>query len=146
MRSATLVRARHGKARVRVAKVTRGKQERFAEYAVQVELIGGTEASFLRGDNHSVVSTDTCKNHVYLHAKQDRFESPESFAVELAKRMLRIYGHIKKVLIVVEETPWARLNLDGLSHSHGFISGSDVHGCLVTADRTRINVLSKLSK
>lgn len=102
--------AEHGKNRVRVAKVIRtpGQPERFHEYVVRIELGGGTEPSFLTGDNRSVVATDTCKNHVYMLAKQHNFSSPEKFAIDLANVFWSQYSFLRSVSVYVEEKPWER--------------------------------------
>lgn len=111
----------HGKAQVRVAKVFRDPiAHRFVEYSVELILHGGTSASFMSGDNSRVVATDTCKNHVYLLAKDHTFQSPEQFAIDLVQRMLREYPWLTGTRAKVTEKGWRRLSLDGSEHVHGF--------------------------
>jgi urate oxidase len=106
----------HGKERVRVAKVRRRSDgvHEFVELNVRVELRGGTSASFLHGDNSSVVATDTCKNHVYMLAKTHPCSPPEQFAIDLARNFLTHYNHVEAATIRVEEATWKRvLDRDG---------------------------------
>ena len=105
----------HGKNHVRVAKVFRANNgtHDFMELDVRIELEGGTGPSFTRGDNRMVVATDTCKNHVYIVAKQHSARTPEDFAVALARSFLDEYEHVKVVRISVVEKPWTRLGHQG---------------------------------
>lgn len=113
-----LVSYRHGKQSVRVAKVIRHKDGKhdFAEYTVDVELLGGSDESYKTGDNRNVVSTDTCKNHVYVLAKSHSFESPELFAGDLALFLLKTYPHLQSTLVSVKKYPWVRLSDDAGKH------------------------------
>ncbi|KAA8496926.1 Uricase-2 isozyme 1 [Porphyridium purpureum] len=123
----------HGKSRVRVAKVVRhgdGTQE-IHEYNVAIQLYGGTERSFTHGDNSMVVATDTCKNHVYLLAKQHSMSSPEQFALDLADRFLDTYAFVTQVRVRVAKAPWQRVAIGDVPHRHGFVRGSGTHAAEV---------------
>ncbi|CAN8065916.1 unnamed protein product [Agarophyton chilense] len=136
----------HGKARVRVAKVTRtaGRHD-FTEFTVQIELSGGTNASFTEGDNRFVVATDTCKNHVYVLAKTHPMSCPETFALSLANRFLQFYSHLDGVRISVEERPWRRYQVDAVPHAHGFVLSADgTSVCDVQMTRTETILQSGL--
>lgn len=116
----------HGKSCVRVAKVKRGSENHiFTEYNVEISLVGGSQASFIKGDNSQVVATDTCKNHVYLLAKSHEFNVPESFALDLAERFLNLYPWLEESCISVVERPWRRMTIDDRLHSHGFALAAD---------------------
>lgn len=117
----------HGKDRVRVAKVRRGRDgvHQFVELVVRVELYGGTDAAYTRGDNAAVVATDTCKNHVYMLAKTHDCATPEAFAVDLSLTFLETYAHIRSAAITVTEVPWKRVSLEGSYHKHGFYKHSE---------------------
>ncbi|MEN0109963.1 MAG: factor-independent urate hydroxylase [Planctomycetota bacterium] len=121
--SARLAANRYGKHRVRVSKVRRpreraAKAERheFVELSVDVELYGGCDAAFTDGDNTPVVATDTCKNTVYVLAKDDPIDSAESFAVTVAQHFVDRYDHVERCDVRVDERVWSRLN----DSSHGF--------------------------
>lgn len=130
---------RHGKNRVRVAKVRRGARgtHTFVEYEVRIELEGGTARAFTHGDNRAVVSTDTCKNHVYMLAKRHACGSPERFALDLAASFLRQYGHVSAAQVRVAEKPWRRAEMaDGALHQHGFVELADgTHSASVRCER-----------
>ncbi|GJQ08213.1 hypothetical protein GpartN1_g4.t1 [Galdieria partita] len=118
----------HGKARVRVAKAKRrsdGFTELFQEFTVQVSLVGGTDSSFLCGDNSQVVATDTCKNIIYWVVKQHPCDSAEKLAMDIGCFFLSHYPFIDSVRMRVERIPWCRVNLEGKSHSHGFVRQLD---------------------
>lgn len=145
----TLTSSCHGKARVRVAKVVRHKGgiDEILEFSVTLQLVGGTDKSFLEGDNSGVVSTDTCRNHVYLHAKETQFFSCEEFAIGLAHRILSEYNHVDRIEISVTEKPWRRAIVEGVNHHHGFIDSlaGGKRGCDLAASRESISLTSILS-
>ncbi|GJD10644.1 Uricase-2 isozyme 2 [Galdieria sulphuraria] len=116
----------HGKTRVRVAKVSRPSAtytKLFQEFMIEVSLEGGTEDSFLRGDNTQVVATDTCKNIVYWVAKQHSCETAENLALEIGCFFLKQYTFLQSVNVRIERVPWTRAIVEGKSHSHGFQRG-----------------------
>jgi len=115
----------HGKRKVRVGKVRRGsKTHDFVEYEVAMQLEGGTEKAFTEGDNSMVISTDTVKNNCYVVAKKDAMLNPESYSIALAIHMLEEYPFITGVRVHTVEKPWARVEVDGRPHAHGFVRGS----------------------
>eukprot|EP00180_Rhodochaete_pulchella_P001898 Plantae.Rhodophyta-Rhodochaete_pulchella.ctg28583.p1 GENE.Plantae.Rhodophyta-Rhodochaete_pulchella.ctg28583~~Plantae.Rhodophyta-Rhodochaete_pulchella.ctg28583.p1 ORF type:complete len:296 (-),score=29.53 Plantae.Rhodophyta-Rhodochaete_pulchella.ctg28583:44-931(-) len=116
----------HGKSSVRVAKVTRGADgvHQFADLSVDVQLEGGTEQSFTHGDNSSVVATDTCKNHVYMMAKEHPVDSPESFALAVAGKFIEEYPFVTRVRVRCTKRPWVRVRLRSEPHKHGFSRGA----------------------
>eukprot|EP00871_Galdieria_phlegrea_P004974 jgi/Galph1/5478/GphlegSOOS_G4129.1 len=122
-----LANSSHGKARVRVAKVFREPSgiHRFVEVSVKVSLQGGTDSSFLSGDNSKVVATDSCKNIIYVVAKQHSFSSIESFAMDLIVFFLDKYSFINAVTAVIEKVSWKHVTLSDRKHKHGFIKRSD---------------------
>ncbi len=114
----------YGKHSVRVSKIRRdpanpGHHE-FIEASVNVTIQGDLEDAYIHGDNRNVVATDTCKNTVYVVAKDDSFVSIESFGLALAKHFLGQYSHFAQVTIEIRQHTWHRLGDCG----HGFI-GSD---------------------
>lgn len=136
----------HGKSRVRVAKVFRDSaQHRFVEYSVELIVRGGSSASFINGDNSRVVSTDTCKNHVYLLAKHHDCKSPEIFAIDLIHRMLTHYSWLTGARASVIEVGWRRDVSDGREHVHGFGRVTETRVGEAEVERGReVRVISKL--
>ncbi|MEM9417545.1 MAG: factor-independent urate hydroxylase [Planctomycetota bacterium] len=114
----------YGKHRVRVSKIKRSatdpQHHEFIEATVAVTLEGDLAEAYTVGDNSNVVATDTCRNTVYAKAKDDPFETIESFGVTLAEHFLSQYDHLTKATVELREHRWHRL--DG--HAHCF-TGSD---------------------
>jgi len=124
---ASLVRQSYGKHQVRVSKVKRttpqdgnAGQHEFFQASVNIELEGSFEAAYTEGDNQSVIATDTCRNTVYVLAKDDPIVSLESFGVTIANHFLERYAHVERVTVTLEQQLWHRL----LDSPHGFI-GND---------------------
>lgn len=120
-----LANNRYGKHRVRVSKVRRPRQappneetHELVEFAVDVELAGDFEAAYTDGDNSQVVATDTCKNTVYVLAKDHPLDSPESFGVAIAGHFLQRYPHVAEARASLTETVWSRLG----DSPHGFVA------------------------
>ena len=118
----------YGKSRVRVSKIKRPRQapageerHEFIEATVDVLLEGEFAAAYTSGDNRSVVATDTCKNTVYVLAKDDPFESIESFGRTVAEHFLKHYAHVEQATIDLKERRWLRL----LDCPHAFLGDSN---------------------
>ncbi|RYQ84825.1 hypothetical protein HN51_059362 [Arachis hypogaea] len=88
---------RHGKKRVRVARVWKTKEGKHyvVEWRVSISLLSDCVNSYLRDDNSDIVATDTVKNTVNAKAKEF-FEllSVENFAIELAKHFISFYRQV----------------------------------------------------
>jgi urate oxidase len=114
----------YGKHKVRVSKIKRNPrdpaQHEFIEASVNVTLQGDLEDAYTSGDNRNVVATDTCRNTVYVVAKEDPFETIESFGIALSKHFLAQYSQMSHVLVELRQHLWHRLGACG----HGF-SGCD---------------------
>ncbi|CAN6439059.1 unnamed protein product [Victoria cruziana] len=121
---------RHGKARVRVARVWRRRDghQSMAEWNVQVLLLSDCKESYFRDDNSNIVATDSMKNTVFVKAKECAdIISVEEFAIRLGEHFTRTYSHVTCAIIKVIEKPWERITVDGQMHKHGFKLGSDKH-------------------
>ena len=121
--AAKLTTNRYGKHRVRVSKVRRPRQaapkeerHEFVEAAVNVELEGAFDAAFTDGDNTSVIATDTCKNTIYVLAKDHPLDCVESFGVAVARHFVDRYDHVTACGAALTERVWDRIG-DSL---HGF--------------------------
>jgi urate oxidase len=101
----------YGKARVRLVKVTRRDNywHELKQLTVKVLLEGDFESSYSKADNSKVVPTDTCKNIVYIVARQHPIDSIESFGVELCEFFLSNYLQIRTVDLEIVEELWERM-------------------------------------
>ena len=111
-----LLHQSYGKHRVRVSKIKRPRQDSpkdekhdFIEASVDIELEGDFDASYTQQDNTLVVATDTCKNTVYVLAKDDPFVTIESFGVRLAEHFIATYAHVDQATICLTEHRWHRM-------------------------------------
>ncbi|KAK7393129.1 hypothetical protein VNO78_21583 [Psophocarpus tetragonolobus] len=121
---------RHGKERVRVARVwkTRQGQHFIVEWRVGITLFSDCVNSYLSDDNTDIVATDTMKNTVYAKAKEGRdMLSAEDFAILLAKHFVSFYQKVTGAIVNIVENPWERVTVDGQPHEHGFKLGSEKH-------------------
>ncbi|XP_020702574.1 uricase-2 isozyme 2 [Dendrobium catenatum] len=122
----------HGKGRVRVSRVWRkageGGADVIVEWNVSISLLSDCLEAYTDGDNSSIVATDTMKNTVYAKAKEcTEVESPESFAIRLAKHFTSFYPKVTTAIISIVEKPWEQVVVDGRPHAHGFKLGSEKH-------------------
>ena len=121
----------YGKHSVRISKIRRNESDptlhSLVEATVGVILEGDLDGAYVGGDNQSVVATDTCKNTVYVLAKDHPLESIESFAVTVAEHFLRQYDHLHTATVTIHEKSWQRL----LGCPHAF-TGND--SCVPTTE------------
>jgi len=119
----------HGKGRVRLVKVTRGKDgiHNVEQLSVQILLEGDTmDEVFLTGNNAKCVPTDTCKNTVYCVASNNNFKSIEEFGILLCKHFLNEYPSVvNKISVEIVKDVWERIsNADSKGrlapHKHAF--------------------------
>ncbi|PKU78819.1 Uricase-2 isozyme 2 [Dendrobium catenatum] len=123
----------HGKGRVRVSRVWRkageGGADVIVEWNVSISLLSDCLEAYTDGDNSSIVATDTMKNtvnslpllsfYVYAKAKEcTEVESPESFAIRLAKHFTSFYPKVTTAIISIVEKPWEQVVVDGRPHAH----------------------------
>ena len=121
---------RHGKERVRVARLWKTKEGKHyvVEWRVGISLFSDCVNSYLRDDNSDIVATDTMKNTVYAKAKEcSEILSVENFAIELAKHFISFYRQVTTAVVNIVEKPWERIIMDGQPHMHGFKLGSERH-------------------
>jgi len=137
--SARLVQQTYGKHRVRVSKIKRPRvappgeeQHELVEVTVDIELQGSFETAYTDGDNSLVIATDTCRNTIYVLAKDDPLDSIESFGSTIANHFLRQYAHVSRVTVSLSERKWHRL----LDCPHGFLgTDTETPTAVVTATR-----------
>uniref|UniRef100_A0A5B7BQX0 Uricase n=1 Tax=Davidia involucrata TaxID=16924 RepID=A0A5B7BQX0_DAVIN len=121
---------RHGKARIRVARVWKNEDGRhfIVEWNVNISLLSDCIPAYACDDNCSIVATDTMKNTVYAKAKECSEQlSVEDFAIGLGKHFTSFYQPVTAAIIKIVEKPWERVYIDGQPHEHGFKLGSEKH-------------------
>ncbi len=120
---------RYGKSRVRLSRITRGKdslgldRHEFDEWIVEVMLHGEFEASFTKADNSRILPTDTMKNTVYFVARNSGAGTIEDFAKELGDFFLNNNPQVTKASIEVQEKKWERMIVDGVPDATTFKMG-----------------------
>ncbi|KAJ4758496.1 Uricase [Rhynchospora pubera] len=139
---------RHGKSRVRVARVWRPHSggHVMVEWEVDVSLFSDCLPSYTSDDNSSIVATDSMKNTVYGKAKECTEElTVERFALLLARHFTTSYPQVTGAIVSIVEKPWERVLIDGKPHSHGFKLGSELHTTEVTMKKCgAVNIISGL--
>ncbi|CAN6613284.1 hypothetical protein TRVA0_005S02366 [Trichomonascus vanleenenianus] len=117
--------ARYGKDNVRVLKVWRDpndpKRQEVIELTVCALLEGQIEESYTQADNSPIVPTDTVKNTIYVHAKQNDVWPIEQYAASLANHFVTRYPHIHAAHIDIIQHRWSRYNVEGKPHPHSFL-------------------------
>jgi urate oxidase len=117
-----LIQNSYGKGRVRVMRVLRDSpRHEVRELSVQTILQGDFAASYVSGDNHQVVATDTIKNITNIVARENLGASAEEFGVALAARFLERYPQVAQATVTMQETAWRRATIDGAPHNHSFV-------------------------
>lgn len=143
----TIIQNNYGKSRVRLLKVVRrDDRHEIQNITVKISLEGDFIRAHTEGDNTKVLPTDTMKNTVYALASQTpEIEEIEGFALRLAKHFLAHNEPVARVSIEISAHDWIRMSLDGGSHPHSFIKGSDEkHTTRVIATRTDTAIESGL--
>ena len=118
-----LVGSRYGKARVRVAHVTRGGHggtQSLRELSVDILVEGDFAESYTGGDNTLVLPTDTMKNTIYVLAARHGIAGVETFGLLAGRYFLERNPAMRSVELTLRETRWERLTVGGQSHPHGF--------------------------
>jgi urate oxidase len=106
----------YGKAQIRLLKVDREAERHVVhDLNVSVALSGDMEAVHLRGDNATVLPTDTQKNTVHAFAREHGVGEIEDFAASLAHHFVASQPSIHRARVRVEEYAWHRV--DGTQHS-----------------------------
>lgn len=104
----------YGKTKIRLLHVRRHRRSHeVREISVKVLFEGDFQTAFSEGDNSLVLPTDTMKNTVYVVARESRWSSIEELARALSRHFLERLEHLEKVIVEIDETPWARIGDHG---------------------------------
>ncbi len=120
----TLTSNGYGKHKVRLSKITRLEDRHiFKEISVDVVLKGAFDEAYTKGDNASVLPTDTIKNTIYALAKDHALESIEQYALDLAAHYMNRVPHATSASVKINEKLWTRMLFDGEPHRHAYTGG-----------------------
>ncbi len=113
----------YGKSGVRLTKVIRnGPIHELFEIDAEIQLSGDFIEAYTRGDNRNVIATDSIKNTVYVLAKESTFNSVEQFALILVQHFIKTYPQVSRATVILKQSAWNRIVVDGKSHEHAFTS------------------------
>jgi urate oxidase len=134
----------YGKSEIRLTKVIRnGSHHELIEFSINIELTGDFAASYIDGDNSKIIATDSMKNTVYVLAKEREFNSPEGFALILAKHFLETYPQVAASTVYISQTAWSRISVDQKPHDHAFVcGGSELHTAVATSSRGKMEAVT----
>ena len=123
--SVVLASNSYGKSSVRLLKVVRaGARHEIRDMTVDIALEGEFELAHTKGDNSSVLPTDTMKNTVYAKAAESELGEPEEFASALATHFLDACRAATTASVGIAVHGWNRLAADKGAHDHAFERGS----------------------
>ncbi|GAB6900493.1 factor-independent urate hydroxylase [Kineosporia succinea] len=110
----------YGKAEVRLVHVDRSApQHVLTDLNVSTHLRGAFDATYLTGDNSSVLATDTQKNTVYAFARQFGVGEPEEFALRLGRHFVQSQEAVTGAQIEIDQLPWTRVGDHSFSRPGG---------------------------
>jgi urate oxidase len=124
----------YGKAETRVVRVYRDTpRHEIRDLNVSTVLRGDFAAAHTRGDQASVLPTDTQKNTVFAYAKEKGAGQVEDYALDLARHFVTDIAPVTGARVDVEEYRWERISVAGRPHPHAFArASSEVRTTAVT--------------
>ncbi|HUA00796.1 MAG TPA: urate oxidase [Candidatus Aquilonibacter sp.] len=127
----------YGKSRVRLLRVSRGKdQHEIHELTLAIRFEGDFETAHTRGDNSKILPTDTMKNTVYALARKNPVDSAEQFCGVLTDHFLGGNPQAQSVRVHCVEQLWTRIAPGGKPDPHAFVrAGEERRTAVVTATR-----------
>ena len=131
----------YGKSDVRLVKVRRGKdRHELTDVRVDVALEGNFEAAHMRGDNTSLLATDTMRNTVYALAKDHLTGEIEEFGKKLVEHFLEAGPTVERVRIRFTEHLWDRIMVYGREHEHSFVRAAGERTATVEGDGDGVRI------
>jgi urate oxidase len=125
----------YGKAETRVVRVYRddsGRHE-ISDLNVSTTLRGEFGAAHTRGDQSSVLPTDSQKNTCFAFARSDAAREIEDYALDLARHFVDDIEPVGAARVEVDEYRWDRITAEGQEHPHAFVrAGQEVRTAAVT--------------
>ncbi|MCS5718940.1 urate oxidase [Herbiconiux sp. CPCC 205763] len=128
----------YGKAENRIVRIYRDSpRHEIHDVNVSTALRGDFDAAHLRGDQRTVLPTDTQKQTAYAYAKEKGLVSIESYGLELARHFVDDVEPVSGARIEIEEYAWERVLVDGSDHDHTFVrKGQEIRTAAVTVEGT----------
>src|SRR5215469_3455111 len=128
-----LGRNQYGKAETRVVRVYRGARgagddrarHEIRDLNVSTLLRGVFGDAHLRGDQASVLPTDSQKNTCFAFAKEKGVGEIEDYALDLARHFVDDIAPVSAARVEVEEYRWERVTVAGQPHPHTFKRTTD---------------------
>lgn len=113
----------YGKQSVPVFKISKqGPNHSIIDMVVKIMLEGDISQSWLTGENHQILPTETQKNTCYAIALKKDFDSVEDYSLALARDIMSRHKHITKITVEGFQRVWHRATVGGEPHSHVFLS------------------------
>ena len=130
----------YGKAETRVVRVYRdGGPHEIRDLNVSTLLRGDFADAHTRGDQASVLPTDSQKNTCFAFAKEKGIGEIEDYALDLARHFVGDIEPVTAARVEVEEYRWERVSVAGQPHPHTFArAAQDVRTTAVTVSRGRV--------
>jgi urate oxidase len=111
----------YGKAETRLVRVYRdGERHEIRDLNVSTLLRGDFGAAHARGDQASVLPTDSQKNTCFAFAKERGVGEIEDYALDLARHFVDDIAPVGEARVEVEEYRWERVSVAGQPHPHTF--------------------------
>ena len=122
----------YGKAETRVVRLYRdGERHQIRDLNVSTLLRGDFADAYARGDQASVLPTDSQKNACFALAKEKGVGEIEDYALDLARHFVSDIGPVAAARVEVDEYRWERIAVAGQPHPHTFTRAS--HNVRTTA-------------
>jgi urate oxidase len=127
----------YGKAETRVVRVYRGNgRHEIRDLNVSTLLRGNFADAHTRGDQASVLPTDSQKNTCFALAKERGVGEIEDYALDLARHFVNDIEPVTGARVEVEEYRWERVSVAGQPHPHTFVrAAQEVRTTAVTVSQ-----------
>ena len=132
----------YGKVDVRLVKVERtGTRHDVKDINVAIQVFGDFQRAYSKGDNRSILPTDTMKNTVYVLARQWSLGEIEDFGMLLANHFLAHNPHLTRVRVSIAEKIWQRIGRDSKAQESAFqMDGRESRTALIDSNRDKTSI------
>jgi urate oxidase len=132
----------YGKTDVRLVKVERtGAGHDVKDINVTIQVFGDFQRAYSKGDNRSILPTDTMKNTVYVLARQRPLGEIEDFGMRLANHFLAHNPHLTRVRVSIAEKIWQRIGRDSKAQESAFqMDGRESRTALIDSNRDKTSI------
>jgi urate oxidase len=115
----------YGKAETRLVRIYRdAARHQIRDLNVSTSLRGDFGDAYSRGDQASVLPTDSQKNTAYAFALEAGVTEIEAYALALARHFADDIGPVSAARVEVDEYSWERVQVNGGDHPHAFLRAS----------------------